>query len=206
MKKKAIERIPYIGLKKNIRPKTVKYIGITAIRIVGHEKHLFLEVYRNAKNQTEPVVRVVLNKKEFGTYIPETGEWNRRQIMSDECYDPYLSGIPRMNMDVRRKNWKSRTSFRARKIWRGSKNSAKAWRSGTALNGGSTYIAMSRTYRLLPDAKRKIEDTNAARMPSMTGSATHKNCRRRKSWKRQTVFIFIMPITCTTRNGDALHR
>ena len=25
MKKKAIERIPYIGLKKNIRPKTVKY-------------------------------------------------------------------------------------------------------------------------------------------------------------------------------------
>lgn len=90
MKKKAIERIPYIGLKKNIRPKTVKYIGITAIRIVGHEKHLFLEVYRNAKNQTEPVVRVVLNKKEFGTYIPETGEWNRRQIMSDECYDPYF--------------------------------------------------------------------------------------------------------------------
>lgn len=88
MKKKAIERIPYIGLKKNIRPKTVKYIGITAIRIVGHEKHLFLEVYRNAKNQAEPVVRVVLNKKEFGTYIPETGEWNRRKIMPDEYYDP----------------------------------------------------------------------------------------------------------------------
>ena len=88
MKKKAIERIPYIGLKKNIRPKTVKYIGITAIRTVGHEKHLFLEVYRNAKNQTEPVVRVALNKKEFGTYIPETEEWNRRKIASDEYYDP----------------------------------------------------------------------------------------------------------------------
>lgn len=90
MKKKAIERIPYIGLKKNIRPKSVKYIGITAIRIVGHEKHLFLEVYRNAKKQTEPVVRVVLNKKEFGTYIPETGEWNRRKIMPDEYYDAYF--------------------------------------------------------------------------------------------------------------------
>lgn len=90
MKKKAIERISYIGLKKNIRPKTAKYIGITAIRIVGHEKHLFLEVYRNAQNQAEPVVRVVLNKKEFGTYIPEAGEWNRRQIMSDEYYDPYF--------------------------------------------------------------------------------------------------------------------
>lgn len=90
MKKKAIERISYIGLKKNIRPKTAKYIGITAIRIVGHEKHLFLEVYRNAQNQAEPVVRVVLNKKEFGTYIPETGEWNRRQIMPDEYYDAYF--------------------------------------------------------------------------------------------------------------------
>lgn len=64
MKKKAIERIPYIGLKKNIRPKTVKYIGITAIRIVGHEKHLFLEVYRNAKNQAEPEKQNILQSPE----------------------------------------------------------------------------------------------------------------------------------------------
>ena len=46
MKKKAIERIPYLGLKKKLRQKDAKYIGITAIRIVGHEKHLFLEMYR----------------------------------------------------------------------------------------------------------------------------------------------------------------
>lgn len=90
MKKKAIERIPYLGLKKKLRQKDAKYIGITAIRIVGHEKHLFLEMYRNAKNQAEPLVRVVLNKKEFGTYIPETGEWNRRKIMPDEYYDAYF--------------------------------------------------------------------------------------------------------------------
>lgn len=90
MKKKAIERIPYLGLKKASRKKDVKYIGVTAIRIVGHEKHLFLEMYRNAKNQEEPIVRVVLNEKEFGTYIPENGEWNRRKIMPDEYYDAYF--------------------------------------------------------------------------------------------------------------------
>ena len=49
MKKKAIEKIPYLGLKKLSRKKDVKYIGITEIRIVGHERHLFLEVYRNKK-------------------------------------------------------------------------------------------------------------------------------------------------------------
>ena len=47
-------------------------------------------MYRNAKNQAEPLVRVVLNKKEFGTYIPENGEWNRRKIMPDEYYDAYF--------------------------------------------------------------------------------------------------------------------
>ena len=51
MKKKAIEKIPYFGLKKTSRKKDVKYIGVTAVKIVGHEKHLFLEVYRNKKNQ-----------------------------------------------------------------------------------------------------------------------------------------------------------
>ena len=45
MKKKAIEKIPYFGLKKTSRKKDVKYIGVTAVKIVGHEKHLFLEVY-----------------------------------------------------------------------------------------------------------------------------------------------------------------
>lgn len=49
MKKKAIEKIPYFGLKKTSRKKDVKYIGVTAVKIVGHEKHLFLEVYRNKK-------------------------------------------------------------------------------------------------------------------------------------------------------------
>lgn len=49
MKKKAIEKIPYLGLKQVSRGQDVKYIGVTAVKTVGHEKHLFLEMYRNEK-------------------------------------------------------------------------------------------------------------------------------------------------------------
>ena len=84
MKKKAIEKIPYFGLKKTSRKKDVKYIGVTAVKIVGHEKHLFLEVYRNKKESKEiPVVRIVLTKKDFGTYWPEKEEWTRQTSHRD---------------------------------------------------------------------------------------------------------------------------
>ena len=83
MKKKAIEKIPYFGLEKVSRKKQVKYIGVTGIKIVGHEKHLFLEVYRNQKESKDtPLVRIVLAKKDFGTYRPESGEWTRQYIRS----------------------------------------------------------------------------------------------------------------------------
>lgn len=81
MKKKEIEKVPYIGLRSVSRKKGVKYIGATAVKIIGHEKHLFLEVYRNRKeNLAVPVVRIVLTKKDFGTYFPEEGRWSRRLI------------------------------------------------------------------------------------------------------------------------------
>ena len=84
MKKKAIEKIPYFGLKKISRKKHAKYIGVIAVKIVGHEKHLFLEVYRNQKETKEtPLVRIVLTKKDFGTYWPESGEWTKQKIQKD---------------------------------------------------------------------------------------------------------------------------
>lgn len=87
MKKKAIEKIPYLTLKKISRKKNVKYIGVTAVKIIGHEKHLFLEVYRNEKTaKAVPVVRIVLTKKDFGTYFPEKGEWSRQQICDGSYY------------------------------------------------------------------------------------------------------------------------
>ena len=81
MKKKAIEKIPYLTLKKISRKKNVKYIGVTAVKIVGHEKHLFLEVYKNEKAARDvPVVRIVLAKKDFGTYFPGGKRWSRQKV------------------------------------------------------------------------------------------------------------------------------
>lgn len=81
MKKKAIEKIPYFTLKNISRKKDVKYIGVTGIKVISHEKHLFLEVYKNSKEAKKiPIVRIVLTKKDFGTYFPETGDWNQKRV------------------------------------------------------------------------------------------------------------------------------
>ena len=62
----------------------MKYIGVTAVKIVGHEKHLFLEVYRNKKKLKDtPVVRIVTTKKDFGTYYPEKDTWTREKIEAE---------------------------------------------------------------------------------------------------------------------------
>lgn len=91
MKKKAIEKIPYLGLKKISRKQDVKYIGVTAVKIVGHEKHLFLEVYRNEKESMNiPVVRIALTKKDFSTYYPEKDTWTREKIGKDYYYGSTL--------------------------------------------------------------------------------------------------------------------
>ena len=87
MKKKAIEKIPYIGLKKTSRKKDVKYVGVAETKIIGGAEHLLLEVYKNEKNEKDiPEVRIALNKNDFGTYFPKTGEWNRKKIMPNGGY------------------------------------------------------------------------------------------------------------------------
>ena len=91
MKKKAIEKIPYLMLPKTIRKKGVKYVGVTAFKIIAHERHLFLEVYRNSKNTKDiPLVRIVITKKDFGNYFPEKGEWTRQKIETDHYYNQGL--------------------------------------------------------------------------------------------------------------------
>lgn len=81
MKEKTIEKIPYLGLQKISRKKSVKYIGVTAIKIIGHKKHLLLEVYENKKESKKiPVVRIALTKKDFGTYWPDKHVWTRQQV------------------------------------------------------------------------------------------------------------------------------
>lgn len=91
MKKKAIEKIPYMGLKQVSRGQDVKYIGVTAVKIVGHEKHLLLEMYRNEKESMDiPVVRIALTKKDFGTYRPDQDIWTREKIAQDYYYGATL--------------------------------------------------------------------------------------------------------------------
>lgn len=81
MKKKAIEKVPYLKLPRVKKNKTVEYIAVTAVKEIGQEQHLFIEVYQNKKECKEiPVVRIVIKEKDFGTYFPETGEWSRRRI------------------------------------------------------------------------------------------------------------------------------
>lgn len=96
MKKKAIESIPYLGLKKVSRKKDVKYIGVTTVKIIGHEKHLFLEVYRNKKESKEtPLVRIVLTKKDFSNYFPEKEKWTRQQVDGGDVYSRWRVDLER---------------------------------------------------------------------------------------------------------------
>ncbi len=81
MKEKTIEKIPFIGLQKISRIKSVKYIGVTAVKNIGHQRHLLLEVYENKKESKKvPVVRIALTKKDFGTYWPDKQIWTHQQV------------------------------------------------------------------------------------------------------------------------------
>lgn len=44
MKRKAIEKIPYLTLPKVVRKRTAKYVGVTALQEIAGEQHLLLEV------------------------------------------------------------------------------------------------------------------------------------------------------------------
>lgn len=83
MKKKQIERIPYMTLPACNPDEEVLYIGRTAWRNIGHERHIILEVYENKRDCMQvPVVRYVATKKDWGVYDTEQGTWSRKKIDS----------------------------------------------------------------------------------------------------------------------------
>ena len=85
MKKKMIERIPYLQLAKVSRKKEVEYIAVSAIQEIGGEDHLIVEVYRNKKECREiPVARIVITNKDFGTFLTGSGTWSRGRITRNE--------------------------------------------------------------------------------------------------------------------------
>ena len=76
MKKKAIEKIPYLRVKEY----KGLYTAVTAYKNIAHERHLFIEIYKQDANDV-PAVRIVLTKKDFGTFFPKTGEWSRARVL-----------------------------------------------------------------------------------------------------------------------------
>lgn len=87
MKKKQIEKIPYITIAKPIRKRGVKYIAVTAWKNISHERHIILEVYRNKKGNLQiPVVRYAATGRDWGVFFPETGEWSRQKIVGQNAY------------------------------------------------------------------------------------------------------------------------
>ncbi len=83
MKRKAIEKIPYLTGKK-CQKRSKKFVAAVAIKIVEHEKHLFLEVYENKKAELRvPKYRFVYTKKDWSYYHPESGTWSAGKIVDD---------------------------------------------------------------------------------------------------------------------------
>lgn len=129
MKKKAIEKIPYLGL-KGTKDKEVKYVGVTAVKIISHEKHMFLEVYKNQKLQQIPVVRIVLAKKDYGAYWPDAGEWTRQKIQSHDYYKQVIwqkEQTTRQQAPIENVLQSSEDMDRIKKFCKSDRNTTRWW-------------------------------------------------------------------------------
>ncbi len=103
MKKKRVEKVPYMTIPEGGREEDVKYIGAAAVRDIAGVEHLFLEVYKNSVETLDvPQVRIVLTKKDFGNFFPDTGEWSREKICSGGrlLWDAAGNGYAWMQMNI----------------------------------------------------------------------------------------------------------
>ena len=83
MKKKAIEKVPYLTGKK-CSQHSIKFVAAVAVKVIDHEKHLFLEIYENKKkNLNVPLIRFVYTKKDWGNYRPKEQKWHECNIRDD---------------------------------------------------------------------------------------------------------------------------
>lgn len=68
MKKKEIEKIPYLTAEKKSGK---KFVAVTAFKTIKEERHLFVEIYENKKKKLQvPVLRLVYTKRDWGIYWP----------------------------------------------------------------------------------------------------------------------------------------
>lgn len=201
MKKKAIEKIPYFGLKKTSRKKDVKYIGVTAVKIVGHEKHLFLEVYRNKKESKEiPMVRIVLTKKDFGTYWPEKEEWTRQKIKPDSCYGRAIWGEEHPTWEQEKKEnilQSTEDLERVKKFCKATVYNEEHWWEYIYKHEDDIVITARRNREHKAYMRRQEAWQTEWQIP--------ENYRRKRSWTEQTDCIFTASIICITKSMVAGH-
>lgn len=81
MKKKMIEGIPYITVQEEPAEAAV-YTMAVSVRQIGGEDHILLEMYKTGGSMKTPVARYAATKRDWGIYMPETGQWSRGGIDS----------------------------------------------------------------------------------------------------------------------------
>ena len=203
MKKKTIEKIPYLTLPKTMK-KPVKYIGVTAFFTIAGEEHLFLEVYWNQKDSREvPIVRIVLTQKDFGNYFPEADTWTRGKIELDGYYNHGFiwSNGEESHQDSKQDNkenilYRKEDLSRIRQFCKEDewKKNEDWWRR--------IYDHES---DIVIDERRKIERRKYERRQQALQfrRRTHQNFRKRRFWKEQTVCIFEISTICITKSVEA---
>lgn len=76
MRKKEIEKIPYMTVEKG--EKKYKYIACAQIQEIKGEEHLFVEVFRNTKEEIElPKLRMVFTKNDWCMHYKQEKRWSQ---------------------------------------------------------------------------------------------------------------------------------
>lgn len=97
MKKRAIEKIPY--MEPPHAEKKYTHVAVqTQVEIKG-ESHLIVEIYKNVKQGRKlPDIRIVATRTDWGLYYPEKGEWTEQSLRTANRWDAwnktYLHGKP----------------------------------------------------------------------------------------------------------------
>lgn len=97
MKKKAIEKIPYMEPPRAGK----KYTHVAAQKQVEFkgESHLIVEIFKNVKEGRKlPAIRIVATKTDWGLYYPEEGGWTEQSLRTangwDAWHKTYRKGKP----------------------------------------------------------------------------------------------------------------
>lgn len=122
MRKKAIEKIPYLTGEK-CNKKNVKYVVAVEVKDVEHEKHLFLEIYENKVRSLKiPVYRFVYTKKDWGNYKPVDGKWSACSITDGYNAQIWNTGKTRVDNEkgtyIAHENIQKIKRFTGREIYR----------------------------------------------------------------------------------------